>query len=146
MIHPLLKGRFLFTVDGCPHCREWHEFIHWVNYQLNWDKQIKIIDCTEFHDFGIIRDPIIKLFNPYVKGNYPTLFIDGEKKSGSNTPIESKTWIISRLFDDFYFEQENEELPNLKSTIMFNKKCEIRQSFFDKILNIKRAVCHNQGG
>ena len=82
MIHPLLsKGRFLFVVDDCEHCAIWKEFIESINQELEIDKRITIIDCTIYHDFGIVDDQRILLFMPYLQGEYPVLFFEGRRKA-----------------------------------------------------------------
>ncbi len=115
-VHPLLlKGRFLFVVNGCPHCTVWKTFIDRVNSELKLEKQIRIIDCTEYHDFGIIKDPVIRLFRKYIQGSYPVIFFENRRKDGTNTRVEAEAWLRARVHDDFNEPRYNEH--------MFNKEC-----------------------
>lgn len=120
MIHPLLnKGRFLFVVDGCLRCQIYKDFIDRFNSKLKFGKRIQIIDCTEYYNFGIIRSPIMRLFEPYVQGSFPVIFIEGRRKDGTNTVIEAEAWLNSRLYEDF-------EEPHI-NPYMWNKNCDIKK-------------------
>ncbi len=124
MPHPLLThGRILFVIDGCEHCMIWKEFIEKVNAELKWNKQIKVIDCTRYHDFGMTDNEIIKLFAPYTNGSYPVMFIDGSRKDGTSTRIEAEAWLRSRVFNDFAISQSPEYYETLKTYSRFNKIC-----------------------
>lgn len=79
-------------------------------------KWIRIIDCTRFHEFGIIDNPIMRLFYKYVDGRYPVLFFEGRRKDGTSTRVEAEAWVRARVHDDFREERKNE--------YMFNKECE----------------------
>ena len=128
-IHPLLsEGRFLFVVNDCEHCGVWKSFIERINAELKFDKRIQVIDCTDYHDFGITTNPIIKLFTQYIKGEYPILFYQGARKDGTNTRVEAEAWLRAMLHDDFLEPRYNE--------FMFNKECEYgeRGIFKKKIL------------
>ena len=115
-IHPLLSnGRFCFVVNLCEHCSVWKSFIERINSELKFNKRIQIIDCTEYHDFEITNNPIIKLFAPHIKGEYPVLFINFSRKDGTNTRIEAESWLRAMLHDDFLEPRYNED--------MFNKEC-----------------------
>ncbi len=130
-IHPLLlKGRFLFVVNDCEHCSIWKTFIDRVNAELKFEKQIRIIDCTEYHDFQIINDPIIRLFRKYIEGAYPVLFFEGRRKDGTNTRVEAEAWLRARVHEDFEEPRYNE--------FMFNKECEYR----DRGLFKRRILCN----
>ncbi|MEK6881294.1 MAG: hypothetical protein AABY22_16855 [Nanoarchaeota archaeon] len=123
MIHPLLtRGRFLFLIDSCPFCRIYKRFLPYWNMQLKPDKRIRIIDCTMYNEHGIITNPIIKLFEPYLEA-YPTLFFEGMKREGANSVVELIGYLKVKVFPDFIFEQENEWLPEIKKNLMFNVQC-----------------------
>lgn len=133
MIHPLLtKGRVLFVEKDCPHCAIYKKFIFEFNLQLKLDKRIAVVDCTEYDTFGICRNPIIKVFEPYFDA-YPTLFIDGEKKEGVNSIIECKAFLNARLRKDFIFEKLPEYLPSINQYTIFNQVCRYRKG---------RIECH----
>lgn len=127
MINRLLThGRFLFIRDGCDACKKWKQFIYFLNAELKLNKRIRVIDCTNYHDYGIIDNPIIKLFDEYID-DYPTLIIEGERKVGTNSLIECKAWLKTRLFNDFIFPQEPEYLEELDRYMMFNQKCRFKK-------------------
>jgi len=130
-IHPLLlHGRFLFIVDDCVNCMIYKKFIDRVNAELRFDKRVEIINCTNYHNFGIIENPIIRLFKDYVNNEYPVLFINGRRKDGTNTRIEAETWLRARLHNDF-------EEPRYNG-FMFNKQCE----YVSKGLLRKKILCN----
>lgn len=126
MINPLLtKGRFLFVRAGCHNCARWKKFIYKLNTELKIDKRIRIIDCTKFYYFRIYDNPVIKVFEPFFK-DYPTLFIEGERKIGTNSEIECRAWIEARLSEDFYFDKDPEYLESIGKYNMFNQKCRFK--------------------
>ncbi len=127
MINPnYTEGRFLFVVDGCPHCSIWEKFIREFNMQLKSNKRIKIIDCTYYDLYGILTDSIVKLYEEDIDG-YPVLFIGDSRKDGAETITECKAWLNARLFGDFIFSQRNEFLPIINKSVMFNKLCKHSQ-------------------
>lgn len=129
MIHPLLlKGRFLFVVRECNKCQIYKDFVDSYNQKLKFEKMIRIIDCTEYYDFNIITNPIIRLFKKYFEGYFPILFIDGVRKNGATSLTETKSWIESRLNGDL--------INPIKNKSMFDKNCKyIKKGFFkNKIL------------
>ena len=110
-VHPLLKsGRFLFVVDGCDMCAVWKQFIYSLNMELKIDKQIDVIDCTDYYKYGLHIGEVFRLFNPFIQGHFPMLFIDGGRKYGTTSFLEADSWIRSRLNQDFLFRQNNPEL------------------------------------
>lgn len=113
MIHPLLRnGRFLFTVNGCSMCAIWKAVIDSFNMELKVEKQIVVINCSEYYDFGISPTPVFDLFKPYIQGHYPMLFLEGAFKYGAGTTDEVLDWISSRLDKDFIFRKHNKYLHN----------------------------------
>ena len=129
-IHPLLSnGRFCFVVGLCSHCEVWKSFIERINAELKFDKRIQVIDCTDYHDFGITTNPIIKLFAPYINNEYPIMFINFSRKDGTNTRVEAEAWLRAMLHDDFLEPRYNE--------FMFNKECE----FGERGIFRKKIMC-----
>lgn len=125
MIQPLLThGRILFTRSHCNHCQKWKDFIYKLNFELKINKRIQVIDCTQFFLYGIYDHPIIKLFEDYIE-EFPTLFFEGERKSGSNSTDECASWLITRLIleNDFIFPRSPEYLEELGRYNIFNLKC-----------------------
>jgi len=129
-VHPLLsKGRFLFVVNDCENCSVWKTFIERVNAELKFDKRIKVIDCSNYHDFKITDNPIIKLFAPFIRGEYPVLFHMMGRKDGTNTRVEAEAWLRARIHDDFLEPRYNE--------FMFNKECRYGERGFIR----KKIIC-----
>lgn len=121
MINPLfLKGRFLFVVDDCPFCEIWKSFVEDLNMDIDISKGIEIIDCTNFHDFGVVDDQRILKFMPYINGIYPVLFFEGRRKDGTNSRAEAEAWLRAKLHKEFILEQHNPYL--------FQKDCEFIMS------------------
>ncbi len=73
-----MENRFLLVRSGCPHCREFLKAIRIVNLKLPLEKKIKIIDCAEWENYGIIIEPVMEKFEKDgLKEGYPLCFIDG---------------------------------------------------------------------
>lgn len=128
------KTRVLFIVDGCSNCRIYKDFINRINHSLPPEKQIKIVDATNYYDFQIVDDPLLKIYLPFLSGSFPTLFLENfQKLEGYTTRIELESWLKSRLAEDFYKIGEN-------VGERFNKDC-----YFKKIGRIskKTIICTN---
>ncbi len=108
------KYRLLFIKQGCRYCRMYLEFIERINMKLPINKRIRIIDCT-LYGYGIVSDPLILLFEKYIKG-YPFLAIDGNFIDGINTNLETQTFLKAYLDEEFINHESNE--------FMFVKNCE----------------------
>jgi len=124
----LLKSRILFTMDGCSHCRHYMRFIQTINAKLPYNKRIAVINCSNYHDYGIVEDQRIKIFIEHYKGSYPSLFIDGTLVSGSNSREELYAWLMSRLDLDFITNEDTERF-------MFNMQCRFTKK------NRKGLIC-----
>jgi len=123
MINPnYSEGRFLFVVEGCPHCAIWEKFVRLFNMKLKPNRRIKIVDCTSYDMYDICLDPVIKLYEDQLDG-YPILFIGNSKKDGAESIEECKAWLFGRLFNDFISQQRNENLPIMNQPLLFNKTC-----------------------
>lgn len=138
MTNPLKGQTLLFTISDCPFCRKWMDFIERVNKDLKFEKRIRVIDCTKYHQFRIIENPAIRTFYKYIDGEYPVLFhvtgvfgsnIVGLRKDGTNSVTEAEAWIRSLLDEDFIYPQNNQ--------YMFRKEC----SFGKKGIFNKRILC-----
>ena len=119
-----MRTRVLFTINGCHHCHIWSEVVERYNTKMPLSKRIRVVDCTKYYDFNIITDPIIRLYSKFIKGNYPTLFFEGEKVDGANSREEVEAWLLTRLFDDFIVDENN--------SAMFNKDCQYQDTIFGR--------------
>ncbi|MDP2337939.1 MAG: hypothetical protein Q8N05_16135 [Bacteroidota bacterium] len=112
----LNKCRILFVVDRCPHCRIYKDFIERYNVLVPITKRIKVIDCTNFHDFKMVNDnPLIKVFQKYLNGSYPVLFFEGFRIDGATSRTEAEIVIRTLMEDDF-------EIP-VHNPYTFNENC-----------------------
>jgi len=94
------KRRVLFVVDGCIFCPTAKLVIARLNLNLPIDKQISIINCSKYYSLGVSH-PLIEEYKKEVKGQYPTLIIDGYKIPGANTQEEYYTFLTHFLQDEF---------------------------------------------
>jgi len=137
MINPLFyNSRILFVVDGCPNCDIWEEFIEEINAELKPDKRIEVIDCTSFHELGIVENPIIKKFMPFITGggsfgNYPVMFFEGRRKDLVSSRAEAEAWLRVNVHEDFLIPRFNPD--------MFNKECQFGEKGFLK----KKVICES---
>jgi thiol-disulfide isomerase/thioredoxin len=121
----LLNSRLLFTVDFCHYCRMYLGVIERINANLPVNKRIELINCSYYHDYGIVTDPRIPIFLKYYEGSYPTLFINGHCLRGANSSEEIVAWLKSRLKEEFiigedmYTDSGQGLLP-----LTFDKKCQ----------------------
>lgn len=126
MINPIYKKNFLFVKDGCDYCKIAKKAVNKINLKLPIIKQIQIVDCTYYDNYGIINDPILNLFRDKINA-FPTLFINGTKKEGANSVIEYFAWLKAKLLNKFLINEGNEYLPNLEVYAMFDYDC-VRKS------------------
>lgn len=129
MINPLLSyGRVLFIERECKFCSLYKSFIFKLNMELKLNKRIKIIDCTNYDQLGVMDNQIIKVFEPFFDA-YPTLFFCGEKIEGANSIEECKAWLINRLIleEDFIFHKTPEYLPTLNDYCLFHLECQHKE-------------------
>jgi hypothetical protein len=111
------ESRLLFTIESCPFCNVWKQFIERINMKLPLDKRINLIDCTRYYDFGIVENPLILRFNKYIGGSFPTLFFDGFKINSTSTRLEVETFMRTLVLNEFIIKEENPYL--------FAKNCDI---------------------
>ena len=102
----LLKSRILFTINGCEYCKHYLRFIQAVNSKLPMNKRISVVNCTNYHDYGIVDDRRIPIFLEYYQGSYPTLFINGGIIRGANSQEELEAWVKARLEEDFVLGED----------------------------------------
>ena len=94
------NARVMFVLKGCGHCRTWKSFIERENMKIKPEKRIIIVDSTLMNEHGIIDDPLLNVFNNFIKG-FPSLFIDGKKIGIANSQEEAITFLRSYLYDDY---------------------------------------------
>jgi len=123
------KLNVCFIVQECARCRILCEFIERINMKLPINERIRIIDCTYYQKYGIIDNPLIAIYDKSFSG-FPTIFLkNGIKINGTNTRIESETFLKTLLQDMYVIKEDNE--------FVFDKKC----SYQDKGLFKHKIVC-----
>lgn len=132
-----LKARVLFTIIGCPHCREYARFIESFNLKLPLEKKIKVVDCTNYYDFGIMEDPIFKAFKHEISktNTFPILFFEGGVLHSSGISKEQAENFIKALVKDEFLNDE--EHP-----YYYDKVCQV-QKF--GLFGRERVVCSDDG-
>ena len=58
----LNKFTGVFKVQGCRYCRFYDWFLPKMNLKLPPKLRFEIIDCTYYHDYGIVTDKRIPIF------------------------------------------------------------------------------------
>ena len=124
-----MNARVLFTISNCGHCHQYHKFIERLNLNLPYDKRIKIVDATNYYEFNIDDDFLLKAFRNHIGGAFPVLFFEGTRIDGSNTRTETEAWLRARLHDDFIIKEPN--------PYIYSKDCEFIKSGRFK----KKLVC-----
>lgn len=122
----------LFVINSCEHCRLWKEFIEKKNMKLPLDKQIQVIDCTRYYEFGIIDHPLIIKYKKKL-GSFPIFMYhkrDTKKiftLEGGNTREELEDFINGLFYNEFKFDEAN--------PYYFNKSCRyVKSGVFRKRL------------
>lgn len=126
--------RVLFILNSCSHCREYAKFIETLNMKLPMDKKIKVVNVTNYYDFGIIDDPLIMVFKKYLEGGFPVLFFDSMRLDGSRNVEELKRFMYTLVFDELIIRDRN-DYEYVK--YMYNKNCK----FVDKRIFGGNLVC-----
>lgn len=91
-------NRFLLVEKICPFCIKYFPIINRINSNLPPKKRIKIIDTTDFEQFGVQLNPIIEKIE--YEGT-PTLMIDGIKVEGATSPMWIEGFLKSYLKEEF---------------------------------------------
>ena len=87
---------------GCIYCLQMVKVINKVNLRLSIEKKIRIIDCSDSHEFGLNNIPLMKkLHNDGFKDGYPFLFIDGLVIEPFATVEQGLHFFKEFLNDDF---------------------------------------------
>lgn len=122
----------MFYIDGCTHCRKYFEFIGELMSKLNPKVKFEFINCTYYHDYGIVDDQRIPIFIKYYDGSYPTVFIKGEVIKGANSVEELKARILPYFTDKFIIDEDLEtDVEGNTYEWLFNKRCKfIKKGFF----------------
>ena len=97
-------------------CAIYKSFVDQLNLELKLNKQIEVIDVSDYYNYGILLDERFRFFKKEINGAYPILFIDGAWKFGTNSLTEAEAWLRAKLDKNFLFHQHNPD--------MFKKNCE----------------------
>ena len=122
--------RVAFTIMGCEHCKVLKMFLDRFNINLPFNKRIRMVDCTKYHDLEIIDNSLIRLYKNHIKGTYPVIFIGYQKLEGATCEQEVKVFLNQYLSDDLI-------LP-LDDPYQFDKNnCRYEKDVFGR----KKLVC-----
>lgn len=103
----MLKVRILFVIDSCSRCAIFKDFIDGENMGVKLDKQVRVINVTNLNSLGVFDKSILKIFDKYLRGNFPFLFFDGCLLTGANSREEVEAFIRGALHKDYILEREN---------------------------------------
>lgn len=92
-----MESRFLLTRRGCPHCNNAIKVINKINMCLPLDKQIKIIDCYLWEEFGLRNIHLLEIVDKMEFDGYPFLFVDGVKIEPCPTHEQLKRLLLKRF-------------------------------------------------
>lgn len=125
-----MKARIVFVIQNCVKCSIWKSFIEKYNSKIPIEKRIQVIDVTKYHDFGIIENPLIRIFHKFLfkdKGyaDYPIMFFEGERIEGASTRLEMEAWLKTKLFNDFIINEHSEKY-------MLNEECQYVDTFLGR--------------
>lgn len=94
------KARILFVLNQCPICRVWLQFIGDLNVNLPIEKQIEVIEVSDYYDWGIINNPKLSAFKKFLTHSYPVLFFDGMRMDMSATRDELEAFIRTLVIEE----------------------------------------------
>jgi len=95
--------RILLVEQGCTGCREYLRVVPKINLRLPIDKQIKIIDCSEWEQFRFKSHPIMDKFSDEDFQDYPLLYLNGILITGIAWAEQLKIFLEKYLEEDFLF-------------------------------------------
>lgn len=117
-IKMIQNARLLFVVDNCPKCRTFKSFIERYNTEVPVSKRIKVIDLTNYTDYGMLN-PIEVQFRKFISEggfiNFPILIFDGTITQGASSRAEAEALIKVAFDKDFIIQRQN--------PFLFNKRC-----------------------
>jgi len=93
--------RVLLIRASCNGCKEYLRVIPKINLRLPINKQIKIIDCFEWEQFGLKFHPIMDNFDRDDFQDYPLLFLNGILVTGVFMGWTIKIFLETYLKKDF---------------------------------------------
>ena len=128
----LSKLRILYVIDKCKTCFIWKSIIHKYNIKVPIIKRIRVVDCTRYHDYGILGDASIRYLMIALKEdyiNYPVLLFDGRKIQGGSTREEVEAFLKTLLYKDMIIKED--------AKYMFNKNC----TYQDTPLKNHKVIC-----
>ena len=123
------NDRTLLVLKNCPHCRVWLTFIGTLNAKLPLNKQIDVVEITNYYDYGIFDNPKISAYKKYLTHSYPILFFEGVRLDSNASREELEAFARSLVHEDLQIQEYNK--------FLFTKNCTFKKI---PILG-KRLVC-----
>jgi len=96
-------NRLLLFTRGCNGCLQYLKILPKINMRLPIDKQIKMVNCSEFEEFGLKTHPIMDRFNSEDFQSYPLLYLDCILIKGVAWSEQLKIFLETYLKEDFIF-------------------------------------------
>ena len=93
--------RVLLKKQGCHFCNDAMRVINRLNLKLPLNKQIKIVDGSEWEEFGVRSKPIMDVLEDKGFNYYPFLIVDGIIVAPAPTPQILYTYLSKLLEEDF---------------------------------------------
>jgi len=129
----------LFKIQGCAHCRLYEEFIQKIISKLPHKIHFEIIDCTDYHDYGVVTDKRIPIFLEHYQGSYPSLIVNGNLIPGANSMEEAWSYVSAYFDHDFVTDEDlTAEAHGKYYPLTFNKSCKfVKKGFFKRGVECK---------
>lgn len=109
------KVRLLAVIQNCSLCAKYKTFIERMNLELPMEKRIRVINSTNLNSLGVFDYGVLRVFDKFMKGSYPFLFLDGMLFNGANSSDECEAFLRAYLHKEFIIDREN--------PFLFNKNC-----------------------
>lgn len=117
----LMKARVVFVIEGCHACKQYKKFVEELNLNLPIEKQIRVIYCDEYYDYGIVLDPLIRTFKKYLPGTFPVLFFEGTVLYGAVDKDILKYAVKTLVMDDMLIPEDNPYVFDMDCKIIEGK-------------------------
>ncbi len=98
-----MNNRLLLFKRGCTGCLQYLKVLPKINLRLPLDKRIKMINCSEFEEFGLKTHPIMDRFNSKDFQSYPLLYLDGILVVGVAWSEQLNIFLETYLKGDFLY-------------------------------------------
>lgn len=95
------NDRVLLVRRGCEFCNMSIRVVNKINLKLPMEKQIRIIDCYEWDEFGVALEPIMEILSKSGFDSYPFFYMNGKVIKRAPTQKVLKVFLTKLLEDEF---------------------------------------------